>query len=175
MRLPSAWAISGPERVRTAPCLTHSPARIAKQGTVGRGSSPVPGPNRLDRPNFRASEPVRSYSCTVATLIGLGHHELQHMAGRYFRPCVSQDLLFNPPCYREPSPQEEMREGCDVEGRLEYTKTRQRDFALGYPAHIRAPFCRAPLDDPLDRDAHARSTGPGHQADRSERFLRCHV
>ena len=34
--------------------LDRSPARIAKQGTVGRGSSPSLGEHRADRPDFRA-------------------------------------------------------------------------------------------------------------------------
>ena len=46
--------------------LDGSPARTAKQGTVGREPAPSPGGNRADRQDVRAGGPVRQYSRTVS-------------------------------------------------------------------------------------------------------------
>ena len=64
MRSPSAWAISGPEGGAYSGLLDLAPARIAKQGTVERGSCPFPGEHRPDRPDFGAGGSVTHYSRT---------------------------------------------------------------------------------------------------------------
>ena len=51
-----------PRGVCTVPCLTGSPARIAKQGALVRESSSSASENRADRPNFGTRWPVRRIS-----------------------------------------------------------------------------------------------------------------
>ena len=50
----------------------RSPARIAKQGTVGREPRSSSAEHRAYRPDFRAGGPVRHSSRTVSSAQGLG-------------------------------------------------------------------------------------------------------